>query len=239
MELYVIPEVERRLEGISDPEPYRIQQAQVVLPPDDKPGIVRLNDEIRGSAQVILSKGVVLQPGTPVTVGDIEGIEAFSLDPEEDPDCGHITMLAVASGWRIRFDFRRNRELANRHLAVAREFLEAAQGALAREHYGPLVDTLFSACELAAKAQLLAFPDPEFRVKATHSAIKSRFNKAAEVGNANREHSIALNRLSKLRKSARYLRSELKIDKEEGEGLHTAVESLIEAVSHFFGEGSA
>jgi len=238
MENYIIPEVERRQGVGTAPVPFKLMQAQVVYPPDFKQPKVRLNDEIVGTMEFIVSEGVELKPGSPVNVGDVEEVEAFSLDPNEDSDCGHITMIAVKSGWRIWFDFRRNRELAKRHLGVAREFLETSRGALKREHYAPLVDNLFSACELAAKAHMLAFSDTDFRIKATHSAIKSKYNKAAVVGNVNDEHSSALNQLSGLRKSARYLRSDLSIGKEKAEELFSAVEEMIESVQEFYREGT-
>jgi hypothetical protein len=234
LEMHIGPEVRRRQAAGSISKPYILTQAQVVFFPDGRPTAVRLNDEIEGFAQIRYREGYNAGSGNPATPADIVSIDAFRLDSTIDPDCGHVTIIGTATGLFTCFDFRYNSDLARRHLAAAKEFLEAARYSLEKSHHSALIDNLFSACELAAKASLLSHADRELRDKTNHKAIKSRFNRDAHLGNANTEHTGAFNRLSKLRGSARYLDGDHEIDAQTGHELMEAVSDFVSSVEAYF-----
>ncbi len=87
------------------------------------------------------------------------------------------------------------------------------------------MDTLFSSAELLAKCELLLLPNPKFREKASHTAIKSRFNRWTNLGNVDIKFKNALNKLMDWRINIRYLKKDITItDKECNDLLNTVKE---------------
>lgn len=210
MEIFVLPEVNRRQQRGMLPKPAPLWQAQVVFYPDDRPNEIRLNGEVRARAKAILSEPV--KPGSPVgtavTIEQVERWEDIELHPEDDANCGHITLLRCRAGWVLAFDAIYNKERAADHVGAAEEFLESARLAQSQELVRPMVDNLFSACELAMKAILLTMPDPGFLKKATHKAIHRRASKYYRRGSVPSHLYQTYNRLRDLRGRARYLKGE-------------------------------
>ncbi|MCZ7681542.1 MAG: hypothetical protein M5U28_23195 [Sandaracinaceae bacterium] len=150
------------------------------------------------------------------------------LPETEDPDCGHATMLQLGARWFVVFDFRYNRGKSEVYLNRAREFLALAEHARAREAWASMVYVLFSAAELAARAELLIVPDPAFERARTHKATATKFNRWAHFGNVAVDHKNALNRLALLRPDAGYAPRPFAIDAGEADALVTAVRELID-----------
>src|SRR5688572_23907614 len=84
-ELFIRPELERRLQEGTITSPYEIRMAQVIFSPDGSKPKVRLNEEVRAVAKVKPSK-LPLRKGQAVMASDvaeIEEIELTGLDPNE------------------------------------------------------------------------------------------------------------------------------------------------------------
>jgi hypothetical protein len=160
MDLWVTPEVERRQAAGAIPKPFNLHAAQVIFYADARPHEIRLNEEVRAIGKVKLKQGVSKQKGAPIYSNEIEDYEAFRLPDDEDPNCGHITLHRFADQWSLAFDLIYNKGISSEHLAAAEEFLKSAEAALEQGHYRVVVDNLFSASELAAKALLLTTPLP-------------------------------------------------------------------------------
>src|SRR5215475_9103569 len=79
----------------------------------------------------------------------------------------------------------------------------SAEHALARQHFGPAIDNLFSACELAAKARLITSAAMSSEVR-THGTIHSGINQWGRLGNVDAEFVEMFNKLSRNRGAARY-----------------------------------
>lgn len=92
-----------------------------------------------------------------MTADDIVGYKDILLT-EDDPNEGHITIVAHDGGWAIAFDFRRNATRIAEHSEVARQFLETARWARRQDYARVVVDNLFSATELMAKGMLIGSP---------------------------------------------------------------------------------
>lgn len=107
-------------------------------------------------------------------------------------------------------------------------FYGSATFSFEKKHWSPFVDNLFSAAELLARSILLSAPDPEFREKATHKAIKSRYNHEYQLGNLDVSHRAAFNKLSDLRGGARYLKGDVSISEAEAQELLDAVRDMME-----------
>lgn len=81
--------------------------------------------------------------------------ELTQKEAEDDPNCGHLTMIPFRNGWVIGFDFRTNKKLALERYDAGEDFLSAADACLLKGNFRALVDNLFSAVELFVTAQLL------------------------------------------------------------------------------------
>jgi HEPN domain-containing protein len=227
MSLWILPEIERRREVGSLPLPFDLERAQVLFFVDGRPNVVRLNDEVRSTAYVKIKKGTSKSVGEPVFPHEIERIESLRLLDDEDPDCGHLTVLRLLNRWTIAFDFIYNKGQAQQHLGAAKEFLEAARHALNKKHWRVFIDNSFSAAELAAKAFLLTMPGPNQPPK-NHKWVHARYNIHSKLGNVEDEQVQTLNRLSRLRPTARYLRGILSFDREEAIRVICVVEEAIQ-----------
>lgn len=228
MEIWITPEVIRRQAADLISRPYDLKAGQIILHADGRPNEIRLNDEVRALGKVKLKAGIAKKSkGDPVYAHEIEGYESFRLPDDEDPNCGHITIIRFGDQWSIAFDAIYNKGIATAHLSAAKQFITAAQQALASNSLRVFVDTCFSAAELAAKAILLTSPIPGEGHKMTHGRIHARYNIQAKLGNVDSSHKDALNRLATLRGSARYLNNELKFTHDEARVLIKAVEDAI------------
>jgi len=235
MDLFVTPEVKRRFETGKSREPFSLRAAQVIFFPDGRRPQVRLNSEIRAIGKVKLKQGISKKAGEPTYEHEVEGLNEVNLTAEDDPDCGHATLVRIGDSWTIAFDFRYNKALSRKHIVAARQFLESAEFSLSKKNLSPFADNLFSAAELVAKSILLSMSDPRFRRKATHRAIQNRFNRFASLGNVKPVYRETFNRLSVMRDQARYLKGDVSISEDECRRLLDIVRSMMEEASHRVG----
>lgn len=197
--LYIEPEVKRRQLNQSLPDPFTVVKAQVLFFERRSPQ-VRLNDEVRISLLVRAPRAI--QKGESILLSEIKQIEASELDLA-DADAGHFTAVAFSDQWLMSFDFRLNKLTAANLAERAEEFCAIAEHALSTQHFGPAIDNLFSACELAAKARLITSAVVRSDAK-THGTIRSGINLWGKLGNVDREFVEMFNKLSKDREAARY-----------------------------------
>ena len=228
MELFVLPEVKRRQESGELDKPLDLHGAQIIFFPDHRKPQVRINLEVKGVAEAKLKPEFSKEAGENVFQHELEGIRFINLSEEDDPDCGHVTLLRYGDRWSIAFDFRYNKALSKKHIETAKEFYDSARFSFRNKYWSVFVDNLFSAAELLARSVLLSAPDPKFREKATHKVIKSRYNQEYQLGNLDANHRAAFNKLSDLREGARYLKGDVSISEAEAQKLLDAVEDMIE-----------
>ena len=95
MELWFEPEIRRRQEAGTAPKPYPLRAAQVIIYADDRPHLVRLNEEIQAIGEMKLKEGVTKLKGEPVYLSEIEEMPSIRLLDSEEPNCGHFTLLLL------------------------------------------------------------------------------------------------------------------------------------------------
>lgn len=230
MELWILPEIDRRQAGGKLEKPVALRKAQVVFHADGRGCEVRLNDEARIVATIITARPRTINAGDELYDEDIAAFETetMSLPEDDDPNAGHISLLNFRGAWHIAGDLWFNRSLVARHLAVATEFLESARYALKEHQIHVFVDNLFSAAELGAKAYLLGLM--EVSTKTKHRAIHTRFNRQSAFGNVDEESRSAFNRLAQARSAFRYLEGEPHYNPDELANWISAVEELLDLV---------
>lgn len=228
MDLYIRPAIEARQERGGLPRPVPLRAAQVVFYPDGRPAEVRINDEVRVLARVSMAPKEDRKIGDPVYRSEITSVQELKLTDQDDPDCGHATILEMNGSWTLVMDCTYNKATSRKYTDAAKEFLAAARYSFKHGNKRAFVDNLFSASELAAKASLLTYSGPVFRKRISRSMIHNRYNRYAKLGDAPEDAPKVFNKLSSWRHKARYLEGEFSISESEAKRWLQAVNSMIE-----------
>lgn len=231
--LFFAPEIKRRQETGELDTPFDLRSAQIIFFPDGRKPHVRINSEVKARLEVKLKPGISKKAGEVIFGHEVEGLKEINLTEEDDPDCGHATLIRTGNSnrWEIAFDFRYNKALSKKHIETAKQFYEAAMFSFNQASWAPFIDNLFSAAELSAKSILLSMSGSEFRKKASHKAIQIRYNRFADLGNVEAIYSATFNKLSGLRDRARYLKGDISVSEDEARGLLDNVGNMIEDAS--------
>ena len=190
MDLWVKPEIERRLKYKKIEKNVVLTKIQIILSLNSKPKI-KFNDEVKAVIHYSENK-------------DIEKIELKGLDPNG----AHVTLLLNGDHWVIAFDFRYNKEIIKKHIEASKEFYESAKENLNKNRLRPFFENAFASAELSAKSVLLALPDKKILTGRNHEDRLSKFKNWADLGNVKIVYSEILSKLSSLRDSARYVYNE-------------------------------
>lgn len=222
LELFVHPELERRKKTGVLPEKYVLSAVQILFSKKLRKPIIRLNEETKILGVIKLKKDIQKGMGEKVLQEEIERLENIRLTDEEESEFAHISMVRLGKQWLFGFDFRYNKKLARDHSETAEQFFKAAQSAHRRNLSAPFIDNLYSCVELLAHAELLLLPK-FLKEKTSHMDIQTKYNRFVDMGNAKTEFKSTLNKLSGLRISARYLKSDFKLNEDQAKDyLNTA-----------------
>jgi len=189
MDLWVKPEIERRLKYKKIEKNIVLTKIQIILSLNSKPKI-KFNEEVK--AVLHYSKD--------------NNIEKIQLN-DVDPNGAHVTLLLDNSHWIIAFDFRYNKEIIKKHIEASKEFYESAKNNLEKNRLRPFFENAFASAELSAKSVLLALPDKKILTGRNHQDRLNKFKNWADLGNLKIVYSETLSKLSSLRDSARYVYS--------------------------------
>jgi HEPN domain-containing protein len=231
IETFVLPEVQRRVQTGRIAKPFALgslNMIQIIFYPDGRNPLVRLDEEVRGRLEAAKKPGVTKEKGDCVYASEIEGINRIQLIDEE-MDYGHATFLRLDGKWVGYFSFIYYQGLARKCVSTAREFCEMARDSFEKKYWGPFIDSLFGASELAAKALLLSWGESEIAGQKSHTLIHSRLNMHRRIGNAAEQHVKTYNILSKVRYPARYLDAELNVNAQDAAEYLEHIEQMIKA----------
>ncbi|MFO8008384.1 MAG: HEPN domain-containing protein [Candidatus Brocadiia bacterium] len=239
--LYVRPEIEKRQDMAKLFGPFHLWAAQIIFSLTGGPPAIRLNQEVRARVQVSLTNGSQQEVGPPPSLRGIQDIEdVIGVQEElENKDCAHITLVYAPGRWLIVFDARYNKHLARRHIRRAGAFLAASENCFEHRLWAPLVDNLFSAAELAAKATMMTVPDGKLRRGVRHQYIRMRYDAWAQVGNTAVPFSDTLNKLTGMRDRGRYLKGEFKLPDAEARELLQIVRAMLRDAKNRLGMGQS
>jgi len=226
MDIFILPEVERRQEIGDLSKPLVIQKVQLIFFPDDRKAIVRFNDEVDALAKVKLKEGISKEKGDPIYSQEIDRLKDIELTEDDDPDCAHVLIFHIDQKWFFSFDFRYNKDISKRYIDRANEFIQGAEFYYIQNHMGPFADNLYSAIELLAHAILMLFRDRVVTESKSHGPLKNRFNHYIHQGNLKHEYAQAFNSLATQRSKGRYLRGEIRITQADAETLLKHVKEM-------------
>jgi uncharacterized protein (UPF0332 family) len=226
LDWWINPEIKRRYETAHISDNFILYAAQVIMNLN-APTEVRLNEEVKATVTGNLPKKS--QKGEQIFINELDTIEQIELT-NKDPNAGHLTMLNHRGSWLVRFDFRYNAARCLNHLEAAREFLNSAALAVERTQLRVVIDNLFSACELMAKA-LLLMHDKRLMTSKNHRAVRNRYNQWGNLGNTDARYTKLLNELFSLRDSARYLDEELQLTVENARSMVVVAEGMFKDIN--------
>ncbi len=194
MNIWIIPELERRKKEGRIDEKFILSKAQIVFSLDSGRNEIRFNEEVKAIIKFKVEN-------------DVDKIEKIELT-DRDVNCAHITLLLFKNNWIISFDFRYNKEKSKEHIQASKEFYESAKDNLKNQRLRPFFENAFASAELSAKSILLLLPDKKVLIGKNHKDRISKFENWARLGNVKVEFSTTLSKLASLRGSARYLSSD-------------------------------
>jgi HEPN domain-containing protein len=226
MDLYITPEINKRMKTGELSSDFVLSAAQVIFNPEKDNAVVRLNHEMRVQAHLKTNSNI--KDLKIINSVDVEAISNLSLLPSDGEDCGHFTMIKINNGWSAYFDFRYYKGTCRNYLEAARQFLKVADFSMRNSLWNAFYDNAFSAAELAAKSALLTTSGNKPESVKNHKAIKSKFNFAAKIGNVQRQQSKVLNKLSEKRKEARYIEKNENIKSDDSAEILESIKNMIE-----------
>jgi hypothetical protein len=207
--LWLRPAIEARQRSGELPDDFAPCRVQIIFH-NGRPAEVRLDTEVRMRVSASITRPHAV--GDQVSLDDLDALHSIELT-DLDPNAGHITIVLYRDRWYLAFDFRYHATSSREHLAAARDFLETAADALEKGRLRVMIEDLYAATELMAKAELM----PHDQTIATgrdeavqllpnqHSHRRDRYTHWAELGNTERQHAELLIHLTRLRRQARYL----------------------------------
>ena len=202
MEIWILPEIDRRQLAGTLPKPVDLRRAQVLLSIGDVPQ-VRLNDEVKAIMEGRLK--VAKEEGELIYADEVESIEFVGL-LEEDQNFAHITMTCIDNGWHIACNFLYETRDAKAALALGKEFLDSATADAASQRMRSSVNNLFIAAEQIARAALILRPlEGGYRKAKTHRPLGAAINRYSKIeGIIPAEYAAAYNKVNGLVAKARY-----------------------------------
>jgi hypothetical protein len=103
------------------------------------------------------------------------------------------------------FDLIYDRKRTGSRLELAKSYLTTAIICLEQKLWGPFVDNLYSATELAIQSVLLLHHNPKYSLNQSHEETRKLFSDHANRGNIDIKYSDHYVKLNELRDKGRYL----------------------------------
>lgn len=224
LSIWVNPEIERRKQAGLIDDKFVFWAAQLIMDPSG-PEQIRLNEEARGifKLQNMADDSIV----SPATFHTVTGkIREFTLEKDDCPNAGHITLIRHMKGFFLAFDFLYNAAVIADHVKTAQEFLDEAKAALSSNRIKACVANLHIAAELTAKSLLLRHPDKSLMTSKRHSYVLSKYNEYSKQGNTEQRFAQLLNNLANLRNAARYPNGPFSVTQQQAEQMLEVAEEM-------------
>lgn len=197
-DLWIIPEVKRRQQkGWKE---NIIWAAQIILIPHRKP-LIRLNNQIDVKVRVKANRSI--KKGELVFHEDISSVDEIIVG-KLIKNSAYIILMLFNNEWIMKFDFRYYKETVKEYIEAAREFYESAKENLTKKRFRPFYEECWAVAELLSACNFLLIGQ---KYNGHYKNIEN-MKAWAELGNVKIEFSKVLEKLYKLRSSARYMKSE-------------------------------
>jgi hypothetical protein len=199
MNIWIIPEIERRKNLGRIDKKFILRGAQIVFSLDWKFPKIRINEEVKAIIEGKPTRDI--KKGEAVYEKDLEMIGNIKLT-DDDSNCGHITVLRFKDSWIVSFDAHYNQKIRKEYLDASKDFYESAIENLNKKRLRVFYDNAFSSAELCAISILLSWSNKKIINNKRHNQRIEIFKSSEGKKD---DYSILLKKLNGIRKSARYL----------------------------------
>lgn len=191
MNIWAIPEVERRQRDGILKNDFEIKRVQVIFTLGESPEI-KFNEDVSITAMAKVNRSII--KGEEVKYSDIDKIEKFIVDYPSNS--GHITLFQLLDNWIIIFDARYNMEKIRELLERSKEFYNSAKDDLEGNRLRPFYENCWNSAELSAVCHSLCIGGT---IKGHGENIKN-FLEWSKLGNVDKKYVEILSQLKDLRK---------------------------------------
>ncbi len=200
LQIWIIPDIEEKKKKGWLREDFKFNKSQIIFTPNKKP-VIKYNEAVYVTAKVKLKEGKSVKKGDTVTSLDIEKIDDIKV--KYPKNSGHITLIQLLGRWIILFDARYNKEKISEFVKASNEFYESAKDNLEKNRLRPFFEDCWASAEISSSCHFLSLGQDY----SDHKKNLEKFKLWGKLGNVKSFHVNVLNKLYKLRKSARYLYS--------------------------------
>jgi len=206
IDIWINPEIERRRKLGIIKEGIVLSKIQIVFSLERGFNKVRFNEEVKAVAEVRVNNRI--EKGEIVTEDDVDEVKNIKLT-NDDKNCAHITLLKFKDKWIIAFDARYHQKLRVKYIEASKEFYDSAIDNLEKGRLKVFYDNAFSSAELCVISILLSWLKKGIIDNKKHHQRYNVFKNFTDLGNGKPAYSNVLKELDGIRKSARYLASDL------------------------------
>lgn len=181
MDVWTLPEIERRQSEGSLPIPINLRAVQILFTIEGAPTI-RINKEVKAIMQAKLNKPK--KKGESIYESDVDDIFFGNL-LEEDANFAHITMVLIKGEWKIGFNFLYQTTQAKEILELGKEYLDSAKDDLKKGRLRAATNNLFLASENLAIGALSLHPLKErighIKTHGSRSSIINNYSHISDI----------------------------------------------------------
>ncbi len=224
IDLWINPEIERRKKLGIIKKSFILSKIQIIFSLERGFNKVRFNEEVKATAEIKVNRRI--EKGEAVTENDVDEIRNIKL-LDDDKNCAHITLIKFKDRWIIAFDSRYHKKLRAEYIKASKEFYEGALDSLKRGRLRVFYDNAFSSAELCVISILLGWLKKDIIDNKKHHQRYNVFKEFISIGNGKAIYSDTLKELGGLRKSARYLASNL-YQQEDFKKISSTLKEMIE-----------
>lgn len=206
IDIWVNPEIEKRKKLGKIKDGFILSKIQIVFSLEKGYNKIRFNDEVKAIAEVKVNRKI--EKGEIVSENDTYEIKNIKLS-DDDKNCAHITLLKFKDKWIIAFDSRYHQKLRAEYIKASKEFYDGAIDNLEKGRLRVFYDNAFSSAELCVISILLGWLKKDIIDNKNHHQRYNIFKSFIDVRNGRAAYSDTLKELDGIRKSARYLASNI------------------------------
>lgn len=197
--------INRALKNKLDPNFQSLRNAHLLMFSNPSKNKILLNDDVQIKALVRFVEGKTVQPNDEIQGSDIEEILGLYPNENVDPDAAHILFVKLKRKWNFACDLIYSRKRVKNLIVTSEKFLDTVISSLAKKHWSPFIDNLFTVNELLVQSILLLRYYQGYSKKQSHVQTSQLFKGFCETGNVPMEFFQNFDELWKLRRKARYL----------------------------------
>lgn len=220
MNLWVNPEIEKRKQKGWLKKDFVFNKALIIFNPNNpnKNVEIRLNEKTYLNAKIKVNRAINAEEI--VYDKDVEKVE--KIIPTRLPsNCGWFAIVLLNNRLIIAFDFRYNLDKIKGYIEGAKEFYESAKKNLKKNKLRPFYEECWAVVELLSICNFLLIGQKYDK----HYKNIENMKGWAKLGNVKVEFSEILEKLHKLRGSARYMKSKA-FEKEDTKKIMVTIKKM-------------